>query len=540
VEGDEDLLAAARREILEESGYKNVKYVKHIGGLIESHYFASHKGENRKALFQGLMFELENEERAEISEAEKAVHEPVWLSWEELAKDKNIKCSEYETWLDRLFKPPHAFAEEGVLIDSGEFTGRRSEEVRSAMAQKFGEPTTTFKLRDWIFSRQRYWGEPIPLVHCAKCGWQAVPDKDLPVKLPKVKNYQPTETGESPLAALEKWIKTKCPSCGGPARRETDVMPNWAGSSWYYLRYTDPKNKRAFADAKKITYWTPVNWYNGGMEHTTLHLLYSRFWHKFFYDQKLVPTDEPYAKRTSHGLILAGDGEKMSKSRGNVVNPDEIVERFGADSLRLYELFMGPFNQAIAWSTDGLVGTKRFLERVWRLAERLHFSRALPASGLRRDSKTEPLRPLTNQTIKKVGEDIEGQKFNTAVSALMILTNELEKAEVVNKADYEALLRLLAPFAPHLTEELWAKLGHKKSIHLEPWLSPAGGGESLAQTVIIQVNGVTRGQVELEPSASEAAAVAAAKNAPRVADHLAGKELKRVIYRPGRVINFVV
>jgi leucyl-tRNA synthetase len=378
------------------------------------------------------------------------------------------------------------------------------------------------------------------LVHCAKCGWQAVPDKDLPVKLPKVKNYQPTETGESPLAALEKWIKTKCPVCHGPARRETDVMPNWAGSSWYYLRYTDPKNKRAFADAKKITYWTPVNWYNGGMEHTTLHLLYSRFWHKFFYDQKLVPTDEPYAKRTSHGLILAGDGEKMSKSRGNVVNPDEIVERFGADSLRLYELFMGPFNQAIAWSTDGLVGTKRFLERVWRLAERLHFSRALPASGLRRDSKTEPLRPLTNQTIKKVGEDIEGQKFNTAVSALMILTNELEKAEVVNKADYEALLRLLAPFAPHLTEELWAKLGHKKSIHLEPWLTPAGGGESLAQTVIIQVNGVTRGQVELEPSASEAAAVAAAKNAPRVADHLAGKEVKRVIYRPGRVINFVV
>ncbi|MDZ4205828.1 MAG: class I tRNA ligase family protein, partial [Patescibacteria group bacterium] len=328
--------------------------------------------------------------------------------------------------------------------------------------EDFGKRITRYKLRDWVFSRQRYWGEPIPVIHCDKCGMVPVPEKDLPVELPEVEKYEPGPDGESPLANITGWVNTKCPQCGGKAKRETDVMPNWAGSSWYFLRYCDPFNDTEFASMEKLKYWmgdvlrrgTPqddaggVDWYNGGMEHTVLHLLYSRFWNKFLYDLKLVPTSEPYKKRTSHGLILAAGGEKMSKSKGNVINPDTIVEQFGADTLRLYEMFMGPFEQVIAWNEESLIGPRRFLEKVWRLKEKVS------------DSDLEDS-ALIHQTIKKVSDDIESMGFNTAVSAMMIYTNALDKQEQVTQKEFEVLLILLAPFAPHITEELWRALGHK-------------------------------------------------------------------------------
>ncbi len=318
-------------------------------------------------------------------------------------------------------------------------------DYKKAGFEDFGKKITKFKLRDWVFSRQRYWGEPIPVVNCEKCGLVPVPEKDLPVKLPKVKNYQPTDSGESPLANITKWVNTKCPNCGGKAKRETDTMPNWAGSSWYYLRYTDPKNAKEFASKKNLKYWTPVDWYNGGNEHTTLHLLYSRFWHKFLYDLKLVPTSEPYKKRTSHGMILGEGGVKMSKSLGNVINPDEIVKTYGADTLRIYEMFMGPFDQSVAWSAESIIGSRRFLERVWNLQYKVQKNKKYTEFEI-------------EKTIKKVSEDIEEMKFNTAISALMIFVNEIGKLESISQIAYEKFLQILAPFAPHIAEEIWQKL----------------------------------------------------------------------------------
>lgn len=401
-------------------------------------------------------------------------------------------------------------------------------ESKEEMIKKFGQAKVNYKLRDWVFSRQRYWGEPIPMVYCEKDGWQAVPEDQLPITLPPVERYQPTETGESPLANISDWVQTTCPKCGGPARRETDTMPNWAGSSWYYLRYCDPGNKQTPASAEALKYFTPVDWYNGGMEHTTLHLLYSRFWHKFLFDLGVVPTGEPYQKRTSHGLILAENGEKMSKSRGNVVNPDQIVERYGADTLRVYEMFMGPFDQAIAWSPEGLMGPRRFLEKVWRLA----------SSG--NDSLNSSLTSLLHETIKKVSEDIEQMKFNTAVSALMVLANQMDQ-ETPTREQYQVLLRLLAPFAPHLTEELWTRLGETGSIHEAAWPVADQTKIIAAKTIVVQVNGVKRGQLEgVGPESGEAEITALALALPAVEKHLAGREPKRVIYVAGRLLNFVV
>ncbi len=417
----------------------------------------------------------------------------------------------------------------GVLVNSGGFDGMYSEDAKKPITESVGgRMITTYKLRDWVFSRQRYWGEPIPMVHCEKCGWQPVSDSDLPILLPEIEKYQPTDTGESPLANIAEWVNTTCPNCKGPAKRETDVMPNWAGSSWYYLRYADPKNDTALADKKKLEYWTPVDWYNGGMEHTVLHLLYSRFWHKFLFDIGVVPTAEPYKKRTSHGIILAENGEKMSKSRGNVVNPDEMVERFGADTLRIYEMFMGPFDQAISWSTNGLVGVRRFLERVWGLSEKVG------ESTLGTDTET-----LLNQTIKKVGDDIESMKFNTAVSTLMIYANHLGTLPTVPQKAYETLLSLLSPFAPHITEELWQKAGHASSIHAEPWTeydSDKLVGDSV--TLAIQIGGKTKGTLEVPREVTEAEAVSLARADVRISK-LVPKSPKKVIYVPGKVLNFI-
>ncbi|PJA36653.1 MAG: leucine--tRNA ligase [Candidatus Zambryskibacteria bacterium CG_4_9_14_3_um_filter_42_9] len=402
------------------------------------------------------------------------------------------------------------------------------EDYTKAGFEEFGKKTTKYKLRDWIFSRQRYWGEPIPVIHCGKCGVVPVPEKDLPVKLPKLDKYVPGPDGESPLANISEWVNVNCPSCGIKAKRETDVMPNWAGSSWYFLRYCDHENGKEFASMKKLQYFMPVDWYNGGMEHTVLHLLYSRFWNKFLYDLGLVSTSEPYKKRTSHGLILAEGGEKMSKSKGNVINPDSIVVQFGADTLRLYEMFMGPFEQALAWSEDSLVGPRRFLEKVWRLQSKIS----------RSEGFTDVF--LTNQTIKKISEDIEKMGFNTAVSAMMVFANALDKQEKVTQKEFEVLLLILAPFAPHITEELWHKLDHEGSIHKEPW--PLYDSEKLERnevTLVVQINGKVRASLYISRDTGEEETKSFALNLPEIKKWLNGKEPKKVIVVPERVVSIV-
>lgn len=400
-------------------------------------------------------------------------------------------------------------------------------DYKKAGFDDYGERKIKFKLRDWIFSRQRYWGEPIPVVHCKGCGIVPVPEKDLPVLLPKVDKYEPNENGDSPLADIEEWVNVKCPKCNGEAKRETDTMPNWAGSSWYFFRYADSNNGEEFASKKKLKYWMPVDWYNGGMEHTTLHLLYSRFWNKFLFDIGLAPTSEPYKKRTSHGLILAEGGEKMSKSKGNVVSPDTIVEQFGADTLRLYEMFMGPFEQAIAWNESSLTGPRRFIERVWKLQYKI--------------DGTDIDHFLMNSTIKKVTEDIESMSFNTAVSTLMVWVNELEKKPSVSKIEYEALIKLLAPFAPHVTEELWNELGFKNSVHKTDW--PAYDATKLERnevTYAIQINGKVRGSMILQKDTKQKEVEKLAQEKPEISKWIEGKNIQKIIFVQGKVINIVV
>ena len=399
--------------------------------------------------------------------------------------------------------------------------------------EDFGKKVIRYKLRDWVFSRQRYWGEPIPLVNCLHCGgWVPLPENELPLKLPKVAKYQPTDMGESPLATMEKWVNTKCPQCGGPAKRETDTMPNWAGSSWYFLRYADPHNDKQFASQEKLKYWMPVDWYNGGMEHVVLHLLYSRFWNIFLHDIGLVPVSEPYAKRTAHGLILAKGGEKMSKSKGNVVNPDEVVAKYGADTLRTYIMFMGPFDQAVEWDENGLVGVKRFLDKVWNLQEKIA-------------PKTEKinlkLQTLLHQTIQKVGEDIEAMRFNTAISALMVLVNEMFKQEILLPTHYSPLLKLLSPFAPHLAEELWSVLGYKKTLVFESW--PEYNLELTKESMVtlaVQINGKVRDEIIVAAETSEEEIKKLALASEKVKKWLEGKEPKKIIYVKGKLVSIVV
>jgi leucyl-tRNA synthetase len=398
--------------------------------------------------------------------------------------------------------------------------------------EKLGKKAVNYKLRDWVFSRQRYWGEPIPIIECEKCGFVPVDEKDLPLELPEVEKFQPGEGGESPLANLDSWVNVKCPKCGGDAKRETDTMPQWAGSSWYFLRYIDPDNNKELASQEKLKYWSPVDWYNGGMEHTTLHLLYSRFWHKFLFDIGVVSTSEPYKKRTSQGMVLGGGGEKMSKSRGNVISPDDVIKEHGADTLRIYEMFMGPFDQAIPWDTKGVVGVRRFLDKVWNV-----YNSDIEVV----DEIDNELEILLNQTIKKVSDDIESMGFNTAVSSLMILTNKILETRKINKEIQEKLLILLSPFAPHITEELWKQLGNKKSIGQEKW--PTADESKLKDElvdIVVQINGKVRAKLKLSPDVSEAEAVKMAKSDPNVKKHLEGKKIKKTIFVSGRLISFVI
>ncbi len=424
----------------------------------------------------------------------------------------------------------------GVLVNSGFLNGMTVKEAIPAMqewltAQGKGKKKVNFKLRDWVFSRQRYWGEPIPMVNCEKCGWVPLPESELPLRLPELKDFEPTTDGESPLSRLTDWVNTTCPHCGGPARRETDTMPQWAGSSWYFLRYMDPHNDQALVSPEAVNYWGPVDWYNGGMEHTTLHLLYSRFWHKFLYDIGVVPTSEPYRKRTSHGMILGENGEKMSKSRGNVVNPDEIVKEYGADTLRLYEMFIGDFEKAAPWSSSSIRGCRRFLERVWAVQDKL-----LPGDAVRPE-----LEVSVHKTIRKVGEDIESLKYNTAIAALMALMNDLDRCGGANREEYRIYLLLLNPFAPHMTEEIWQKLGYGGQIAHAQW--PVYDEQKCVESTVeiaLQVNGKIRSRIAVPADVSAEAALAAAKADEKVAPLLEGMQLVKELYVPGKLVNLVV
>ena len=433
-------------------------------------------------------------------------------------------------------KEAYTQTETGTMVNSGFLNDLDVDQAKEKITawlkkQGLGVPKVNYKLRDWVFSRQRYWGEPIPLVHCETCGWVAIPESELPLRLPEVANYEPTDTGESPLAKIRDWVETTCPTCGKPAERETDTMPQWAGSSWYFLRYTDPHNDQALASKEQIDYWMPVDWYNGGMEHTTLHLLYSRFWYKFLYDIGVVPSPEPYRKRTSHGMILGENGEKMSKSRGNVVNPDDVVEEYGADTVRMYEMFIGDFEKSVPWSTDGVRGCKRFLDRIWKLKESVK-----PG-----DTYSEALEAKMHQTIKKVSGDYESLKFNTAIAALMTLLNDVHQVGTMNEAEMKTFLILLNPVSPHLTEELWENLGFEGMLNEQSWPS-FDEEKTIAQTIAIgvQVNGKVRGDVTVDLTDSQEVArekVMANENIQRA---IAGKTIVKEIYVPGRIYNIVV
>ena len=455
----------------------------------------------------------------------------------EFAKKFNLPIIEVVKGGEDVQKEAFTDCATGVMVNSDFLTGLTVEEAKKKMISwleenKVGRAKTNYKLRDWVFSRQRYWGEPIPIVHCDKCGYVPIPESELPLRLPMVDSYEPTDTGESPLSKMTDWVETTCPCCGGKAHRETDTMPQWAGSSWYFLRYMDPHNKEALASKEALNYWSPVDWYNGGMEHTTLHLLYSRFWHKFLYDIGVVPTPEPYAKRTSHGMILGENGEKMSKSRGNVVNPDDIVQQYGADTMRLYEMFIGDFEKAAPWNDKGIKGCRRFVERYYNLQEKL-----IDGEEVRPE-----LECSIHKTIKKVSEDIENIKFNTAIASLMALMNDINAVGSINKKEYAIFSILLNPFAPHVTEEIWStcNLGDGMVVD-QPWPEY---DESKCKAneieIAVQVNGKIKTKLMIPAEAEQAEVIALAKTDENVKKSVEGMNIIKEIYVKGRLVNIVV
>ena len=450
----------------------------------------------------------------------------------EFAKKFNLPIIEVVAGGKNVQEEAYTDVATGKLINSGFLDGLEVAEAKKKIIafleeKGIGKGKTNYKLRDWVFSRQRYWGEPIPIVKCEKCGYVPISESELPLELPEVESYMPTDNGESPLAAMDEWVNTTCPCCGGPAKRETDTMPQWAGSSWYFLRYTDPHNHEALASPEALKYWLPVDWYNGGMEHTTLHLLYSRFWHKFLYDEKIVPTPEPYQKRTSHGMILGENGEKMSKSRGNVVNPDDIVMDYGADTLRTYEMFIGAFDLSASWSENGVKGCRRFLERVWKLQDIL-------VDG---DAYSAEFETKMHQLIKKVSSDYENLKYNTAIAALMSILNDFSKAGKINRAEFKTFLVLLNPVAPHITEELWTACEYEGRLYQTAW--PEYDEEKTKEDTVeiaVQLNGKTKTTVTIAVDADKDTAIAMGKEA--LGDKLTGNIIKE-IYVPGKIINIV-
>jgi leucyl-tRNA synthetase len=548
IEDGEDLVEAAKREVLEETGYKNLKLVRVPEIAIHSLFYHRIKKQNRWARFQYVFFDLENEEQKTVSEKEASLHEVVWKRKEEM-KDF-FSVIEGKFIVELMGGQTKAYTDDGVLYNSGEFGWMDSDQAREEMTNwleknNLGSKKVNYKMRDWVFSRQRYWGEPIPIIHCEKCGTNGVPEKDLPVELPPVENYTPTGTGESPLANVKEWVNVKCPKCGGKGKRETNTMPQWAGSSWYYLAYIMrgisnfqfpiSKYKEEF---KK---WMPVDLYVGGAEHAARHLLYARFWHKFLFDIGVVSTKEPFTRFIHVGLINGEDGRKMSKRWGNVINPDDVIGEFGADSMRVYEMFMGPFSQSIAWSTKGVVGSRRFLEKVYKNANKRQISGEYVAN--------KKLESLVHKTIKKVTEDIENFRFNTAISQMMILVNAFEKEEKISLIHYSQFLILLSPFAPHLAEEIWSsfakasadKQEYKKSIFLESWPKY---DEKLIQDeeieLIIQINGKVRDKIKVSADISEEEAKKLALESEKIKTQIAGKEIKKVIYVKGKLISIVI
>lgn len=446
--------------------------------------------------------------------------------------ESKFDCENSETYITKAFTD----VDNGVAVNSGFLDGLSSKDAIAKAIDyieenKLGERKVNYKLRDWVFSRQRYWGEPIPMVYCEECGWNPIPESELPLVLPDIEDYEPGENGESPLAKQTEWIKTKCPCCGKDAKRETDTMPQWAGSSWYFLRYMDPHNTESLASKEALEYWSPIDWYNGGMEHTTLHLLYSRFWHKFLYDIGVVPTKEPYQKRTSHGMILGGNGEKMSKSKGNVINPDEIVDEFGADTFRVYEMFMGPFDQTAPWSMESIRGCGKFLDRVWNMQDIL-------VDG---DEYSPEHEKMMHKAIKKVTSDIEEMKFNTSIAEFMKMTNEFYKDKKINKAEYKTFLQLLNPFAPHMTEELFSILGEEKTINETPW--PIYDETKTIDDEIeipVQVNGKVKAVVVAPKDASQEEVKAIVDSNESVQNSINGKNVVKEIYVKGKIYNIVI
>ena len=453
----------------------------------------------------------------------------------EFAKKFDLPIIEVVAGGEDVQKAPFTDCATGKLVNSGFITGLSVEDAKKEMVKWLtdngkGREKVNFKLRDWVFSRQRYWGEPIPIVKCDKCGYVPIPESELPLELPNVDSYEPTDTGESPLAKMTDWVNTTCPCCGAPAKRETDTMPQWAGSSWYFLRYMDPHNDEALASKEALEYWAPVDWYNGGMEHTTLHLLYSRFWHKFLYDIGVVPNKEPYNKRTSHGMILGENGEKMSKSRGNVVNPDDIVDQYGADTMRLYEMFIGDFEKAAPWNSDSIKGCKRFIERFWNLQE-------IVADG---DAYSEDVEALMHKTIKKVTEDIDNLKCNTAIAAMMTLLNKIYDKGSVTRKELETITILLNPFAPHVTEEMWDVMNFGGMVNEAQWpeFDEAKTVENTVE-IVLQIMGKVRSRMTIDVNMPKEQVIELAKKDEKIAAAIDGKTIKKEIYVPGKLVNFV-
>lgn len=533
VENGEDLIEAAKREILEETGYKNVKFIKKLG-ITRPKFFAAHKDENRIAYFNGMYFQLINDTKIDITQEEKDRYDIVWMKRSEITSESMI-CASIDYWLRSLDNKEQAFTDYGFLVASGEFNGLTSEEAKNRITEhlkeaNLGDFTTNYKLRDWIFSRQHYWGEPIPIIHCEKCGAVPVPENQLPIELPDVENYEPTDSGESPLSKIESWVNVKCPVCDGMAKRETDTMPNWAGSSWYYLRYCDNRNDKELANFDKLKYWTPVDLYNGGPEHITLHLLYSRFWHKFLYDLNVVPTAEPYQKRIQHGIILGPDGQKMSKSKGNVINPDEMVANFGADTLRAYIMFIGPYDKESAWSNSNIQGVHRFLKRLW-----LNFDK------VKSTQDTDDILVKLNQTVESITSDLENFRLNTIISGLMELNNLIEKVDSISPESFKIFLQLLYPVCPHVASELWQKLGENKNIEASSW--PVADKNYLISSTIeiaVQVNGKTKSIITVDSKATQAQVEEIAINDTKIKMNLVDRKIIKTIYVPNKIVNFVI